>query len=108
MHTVVETLGYLRDAQAIGLGELERFELISRLAENPTAGDLMAGTGGYRKVRVARPGQGRSGGHRVVTVLVRDGRVFLLAAFAKSRQANLTQAERNALPWVTSRLSEED
>ena len=108
MHTVVETPGYLRDADDIGLGEAERFELISRLAENPMAGDLMAGTGGCRKVRVARPGQGRSGGFRVVTFLVRDGRVILIAAFAKSRQANLTRAQRNALPRVTMGLKTED
>lgn len=68
----------------------------------------MVGTGGCRKVRVARPGQGRSGGFRVVTFLVQDGRVFLIAAFAKSRQANLKRAERNALPRVTTSLKRED
>ncbi len=108
MYTVVETAGYLRDAEDIGLGEAERFAPISRRAENPLAGDLMAGTAGCRKVRVARPGQGRSGGVRVVTFLVWDGRVMLIAAFAKSRQANLTHAQRNALPRVTSGLKQED
>jgi hypothetical protein len=44
----------------------------------------------------------------VVTFLVWDGRVMLIAAFAKSRQANLTHAQRNALPRVTSGLKQED
>jgi hypothetical protein len=43
-------------------------ELQERLAANPELGDLMPGTGGFRKIRWAnaRRGKGRRGGLRVI------------------------------------------
>ena len=68
------------------------------LAHNPEAGDLMPGTGGARKVRFAGRGKGKSGGYRVVTFYGgEDIPVFLLDVYGKDTQANLSQAERNAL-----------
>jgi hypothetical protein len=32
----------------------------------PEAGDVIVGTGGLRKLRVAKSGQGKSGGYRVI------------------------------------------
>jgi hypothetical protein len=40
--------------------------IVSALAAEPLAGDLIAGTGGARKVRSARTGSGKSGGYRTV------------------------------------------
>jgi hypothetical protein len=48
--TVVETPAFLRDSAA-ALTEEERSELVSYLAVNPEAGDIMPGTGGARKLR---------------------------------------------------------
>ena len=48
--TVVETPGFIRDASA-ALTDEERTEMISFLAANPEAGDIMAETGGGRKLR---------------------------------------------------------
>jgi hypothetical protein len=45
--------------------------LVDFLAENPTAGDLIVGTGGCRKLRVAGRGKGKSGGYRTITFLYR-------------------------------------
>jgi hypothetical protein len=43
-------------------------ELQARLSENPEMGDLMPGTGGFRKMRWAdaRRGKGRRGGLRII------------------------------------------
>ena len=55
MHTVVETPGYLRDAEGL-FSEEERAAIIEMVAADPECGDLIPGTGGFRKVRVARRG----------------------------------------------------
>lgn len=69
MQTVIETGTYLAHAKRAGLTDEERHAIIAMLAVDPTAGDLMKGTGGARKVRVAREGSGKSGGYRVITYL---------------------------------------
>ena len=45
LQTVVETPEFLAQARGL-LTEQERSELVDFLARNPTAGDLMQGTGG--------------------------------------------------------------
>src|SRR5208337_2773801 len=101
MHTVVETPSYLADAKAAGLKEAEREAVVEMIANNPEAGDEIAGTGGARKVRVAGRGKGKSGGYRVVTFYSgKDVPVFLLAAYSKGEKANLTKAERNELKGI--------
>jgi hypothetical protein len=84
-----------------------RAEVVRQVAENPEIGDLIEGTGGFRKFRVARPGQGKSGGYRVVSYYHSVGTpVFLITVFAKNQQANLTRAERNALAKLSATLVE--
>ena len=104
MHTVVETPGYLKDAEAIFTAE-ERSAIVISLANNPECGDLMQGTGGVRKRRVGRGGRGKSGGGRVVYIY-HDVQfpVFLLVAFAKNEKANLSKAERNELAKFAKRV----
>jgi hypothetical protein len=65
MQTVVETPDFLRDARAAGMGDGERRSIVDHAAANPTAGDLIVGSGGARKIRFAAPGRGKSGGDRV-------------------------------------------
>ncbi len=65
MITVAETEPFQRKVGRL-LTEDEKTELIDYLAMNPTAGLLIQGTGGIRKLRWARSGQGKSGGARVI------------------------------------------
>lgn len=77
------------------------------LAAHPAAGDIMAGTGGARKVRFARPGRGKSGGYRVITYYAgKDLPLFLLNVFSKGERANLSRAEQNALRALLGRLAD--
>ena len=93
--TVVETAAYLSDCKGV-IDEDERREIVNFLARNPDAGVAIGG--GVRKVRVARPGSGKSGGYRVVYLFAGEELpVFLLAAFAKNEKANLSEAERKAV-----------
>jgi len=76
----------------------ERLEIVSMVAADPECGDLIQGTGGFRKVRVGRRGMGKRGGARVIYIL-RNERfpIFLVAAYAKNDKANLSKKERNEL-----------
>ena len=85
MHTVVETPAYLRDAKAI-FTEHERTAIVTMVATDLNAGEMMKGTGSVRKVRVGRGGRGKSGGGRVIYIYQDAGHpVYLLAAFARTR-----------------------
>ena len=64
------------------LTDAERLALVDHLAANPTAGDLMEGTGGARKVRWGARGKGKRGGARVISFYGGPGLpVFLLTLF---------------------------
>ena len=67
MRTVAETSAYLSAADDAGMTEAEREAVIDLLSSNPSAGELLVGTGGCRKFRLAGRGKGKSGGYRVVT-----------------------------------------
>ena len=83
----------------------ERQDLINYLAEHPKSGDIMEGTGGVRKLRWRRGGQGKSGGVRVIYYFHDDLMpLYLLTLFAKGDKANLTKAERNELADLINAL----
>ena len=52
--------------------------------------------GGVIKQRVARPGQGRSGGYRTLILYRQAHRAFFVYGFAKSQQANISGEEEAA------------
>ena len=107
MQTVVETEAYLRAAKDAGMSADDLTAAVDLVADSPEAGDVMQGTGGVRKIRLAGRGKGKSGGYRIVYYF-RGGDipVFLLTVFGKGEKANLTQGERNALRALTATLKE--
>jgi hypothetical protein len=85
VQTVVEPPAFLSDARSLGLRDAERLAIVTWIAANLTAGDVIEGTGGARKVRFAGKARGRSGGYRVITFFTgTDIPVFLLNIFAKN------------------------
>ena len=71
---------------------------VDQIAANPESGDVIPGSGGCRKVRVAKSGGGKSGGYRVITYFMgTEQPLFLLTVISKGKQANLTQAQKNEL-----------
>ena len=87
--------------------EQDQEELVAFLAANPTAGDLIVGTGGVRKLRWKLEGRGKRGGARVIHFFHNaEIPLFLLTAFAKNERADLSQAERNELRKLTRALVE--
>src|SRR5829696_5046738 len=71
---------------------------VDMIAKDPECGVLVPGAGGIRKVRFGFGGRGKRGGARVIYLFGgRDIPLFLLAAFAKNEQADLSSTERSAL-----------
>jgi hypothetical protein len=98
MQGVIRTPTFLSDAKAAGLSEDEQNNIVSEISKNPTAGALMEGAGGCRKLRFAGKGKGKSGGFRTVHYYGgEDVPVLLLALIDKGEDENLTKAERNEL-----------
>lgn len=105
MQTIVETEQFLRRARDCGVSEDERAEIVLRIAADPKGGDLMPGTGGARKVRIARPGQGKRGSYRVITFYSGDDvPVFLLTMYAKRMKGDVSQDEKNAFRKLSKAL----
>ena len=105
LQTVVETPAYLAAAKGV-LSAAERSEIVDTVAETPDAGAALGG--GIRKVRIARPGRGKSGGARVVYLFSgEDIPVFLLTVFAKNEKSNLGARERTALIAAAKQMVED-
>ncbi len=104
--TVVETPEFLTATSKL-MSDEERALLVDYLAYNPTAGDLIPGTGGVRKLRLGLEGRGKRGGALVVYFHHNAGMpLFALTAYAKNERADLSQQDRNDFRRLTTLLVE--
>ena len=98
MQTVVETLTFKKAAAKVGLTEDEISSIVEALARDPEAGEMIPGSGGCRKVRVAGRGKGKSGGYRLITYYGgKDIPVYLLTIYSKGDQVNLSDQQVKAM-----------
>lgn len=81
---------FRRFAAREGIADSALLEAIVRAREGLVDADL---GGGLIKQRIARPGQGKSGGFRSVIVYRRDRVAFFVFGFAKNSIGNLSDAE---------------
>jgi hypothetical protein len=91
--------------KAMNLTDDDLKSLQEELILNPTKGDLMKGTGGLRKLRIAFEGKGKSGSGRVcyVDFAVYD-KIFLITAYSKNEKENLSKNERNVIAKMIEQL----
>jgi hypothetical protein len=71
-------------------------ELQQYLAREPEAGDIIPGTGGFRKLRWAdtRRGKGKRGGLRMIYYyLASDSQIWLMTVYDKDSAIDLTPGE---------------
>ncbi len=95
--TFVETTAFTRLITGL-FSDDDYAKFQHELAESPEKGDLMAGCGGVRKVRVAAKGRGKSGGARVIYLYLRHRDViYLLYLFTKTDAANLSADGKKAM-----------
>lgn len=107
LHTVAFTSGFLAQTRVEGMTDEEVSALVQALAKNPAAGDLIVGSGGCRKVRIAGRGKGKSGGYRVVTYyFVEDMPVYCIAVLSKGSRSNFSADEVAAMATVAKRIKE--
>ncbi len=106
--TVVEHSYYLKKAENL-LTQDQIEEIADIVAANPKIGEIMRGTGGFRKFRYAGvKGKGKSCGLRVIHLFIaHDGQIHLVDIFEKSEKENLTKAERNELAKIAALLKGE-
>lgn len=108
MHTVVETPTFLAAARKARMSDDERAEALTIVANNPEAGDVVSGAGGVCKIRVPGRGKGKSGGYRVLTYfMTEDEPVFLISVLNKSKQANLSDAQKGKIRSVAKEIRDE-
>lgn len=108
--TVISLKPFLKAAKAIGLQEEDISQLETDVAYSPEDGDVIEGTGGIRKRRVALPerNRGKSGGGRLFTLFLNLHRpVFIIMLIDKATSANLTKNERNELADLVNTLKAE-
>lgn len=79
------------------------FAIQSALLEDPRLGDVIPGTNGARKGRIANPrrGKGKRGGFRFIYVyLEKSERIYLLDIYSKHEQTDLTPKQARQLGEV--------
>ena len=104
MHSVLETPIFTRRADAL-LSVEDRADLISTLAADPEAGDLVPGLGGIRKLRFAPAGRGKSGGFRVIYYVATEAMpIYALLIYGKNEQPNPTPDQRKAMLRLVAEL----
>jgi hypothetical protein len=77
-----------------GITDDELRELVDQLEADQADADL--GSGVY-KMRLARPGEGKSGGYRIIVFFKSEERTFYEYCFAKSSRANISEKELKSL-----------
>ena len=85
-----KTKPFARFAHREGIADEALFDAVERAARGLIDADL---GGGVIKQRIARRGQGRSGGFRTIMVFRRGERAFFVYGFAKSGRENLRRDE---------------
>lgn len=97
MHTLVPIGTFEKNARRL-LGGAGFNELMEFLARHPTAGRVIQGTGGLRKVRSGGSASGKSGGVRVIYYYHSENKpILLLLIYSKTKRENLTATQKARL-----------
>lgn len=108
IRTFIEVPLFSRRWKEIGLGDDELRALQIMLLKDPQSGPVMEGTGGIRKVRFPLENKGKSGSVRVCYTDFEEYEViYLITAFTKDEQDNLTKDEKNVLKKLVKSLKDE-
>ena len=76
--------------------------------ENPRKGVVIEGLAGIRKLRIRLEGRGKSGGGRVIYIdVLEKRRLYLLFAYPKNVQEDLTAEQRKFLRRMAETIMEE-
>ena len=89
MH-IFKSRWFQRFARKEGIEDAALREALARAEKGQIDADL---GGGVIKQRIARPGQGKSKGYRIIIFFRRGAKAFFVYGFAKSQRANINDDE---------------
>ncbi len=90
----IETPVFTTDVK-IHLSEDEYAALQNHLVAHPDAGDVIAGTGGLRKIRWMTQGRGKRGGTRIIYFhVVAKVQIRMILIYRKGIEDDLTPGEK--------------
>jgi hypothetical protein len=98
---IFKNKAFTRFAKAAAIGDVALCRAIRDAARGLIAADL---GGGVIKQRIARPGQGKSGGFRALIALRAGVRAIFVHGFAKSERDNIRSDELVALRKLAAEL----
>ena len=108
VRTFIEVPLFTKRWKEIGLNGDELLALQIMLLKDPESGPVMEGTGGIRKVRFPVANRGKSHSIRVCYTDFAEYEVtYLITAFEKKEQENLTDAEKSVLKKLVKALKDE-
>lgn len=94
----IYTEPFRRCWKAMGLNDDSLLALEALLLKDPQMGDVIEGTGGARKLRIQLEGRGKRGGGRVIYLDVfEQENLYLLFAYPKNVQEDLTPEQKKAI-----------
>lgn len=103
----VETSAFTKHLSA-HLSDDSYAALQTSLAARPSAGTIIRGSGGIRKIRWGSKGRGKRGGIRVIYYWrAPEGRIYLLTVYGKGVRSDLTAAERTSWRRVVEKIEHE-
>lgn len=92
----------------MGLEDSQLPDLEAALLKNPEMGDVIEGTGGARKMRIQLEGRGKRGGGRVIYLDVTEREhLYLLFAYPKNVQENLTAEQKRSIRNIIEEIRKE-
>ena len=92
----------------MGLTDDDLKTLENILLENPQRGDVIQGSGGARKLRIQLDAKGKSGGGRVLYLDVFEKeKLYLLFAYPKNVQEDLTAEQKKAIRALVDAIKKE-
>jgi hypothetical protein len=92
---------FTRDAKKFGLADADLLAAVAAAERGLLDADL---GGGVVKQRIAREGEGKSGGFRTIILLKSGERAFFVFVFAKNEQENIKKSELTAFKKLATVL----
>ena len=105
----VEAKVFSRRIPELPVGVLTNIQ--SDLVQNPKRGNIVRGTHGVRKARVADPGssRGKSGSYRYLYLYLEHAcRIHLLYLFSKDEQTDLSPEQKQIIGELSQQIRRED
>ena len=103
---IIRTTLFSKAAKNLGASDADLVELESAIVADPKAGSVIPGMRGVRKLRFKMKGKGKSGGGRCIYLVVTiNDATYLLLAYDKSVQPDLSAMQRKAILALVEELT---